>query len=225
MPEKPNSAPSPAPSRASARSRLQVDERREQLLRLGIELFGDRSYDEISVDEIARAAGVSKGLLYHYFHGKRGYYVAAIRYAADQLVQKTEEAGEQLGAQTPSLEGLTLGLRVFLDYVERHGNAYSTLLRGGLGTDAEVMAIVEDVRLRFIAGIVERLGVDPPPPPLRMMLRGWIGFVEAVSLDWLDHRDAEVAEVAELLARTLAAVLLAQGVETPLRRDNMSSET
>ncbi len=171
-------------------------------------MFGDRSYDEISVDEIARAAGVSKGLLYHYFHGKRGYYVAAVRHAADQLVLMTEEAGARVEAEGPSVEGLTLGLRVFLEYVERHARAYATLLRGGLGTDAEVVAIIEDVRQRFIAGIVERLGVERPTPRLRTVLRGWIGFVEAVSLDWLDHGDLALAEVADLLAQTLASGLL-----------------
>ena len=84
----------------------------------------------------------------------------------------------------------------------------TTLLRGGLGTDAEVVAIIEDVRQRFVAGIVERLGVERPDPRLRTVLRGWIGFVEAVSLDWLDHRDLELAEVADLLAQTLASGLL-----------------
>jgi AcrR family transcriptional regulator len=72
-----------APPRAAReRARLQVDERRTQLLELGLRLFTDRSYDELSIDDIARAAGISKGLLYHYFPSKRDYYVEVVRRAA-----------------------------------------------------------------------------------------------------------------------------------------------
>ena len=61
-----------------ARTRLQVDIRRQQLLELGLELFAHQTYDGLSIDEIAKRAGVSKGLLYHYFPSKRAFYVAAV---------------------------------------------------------------------------------------------------------------------------------------------------
>ena len=67
------------------RSRLTVDERREQLVRLGVDIFSERPYDEVSIDEIAAAAGISKGLLYHYFPSKRDFYVAVVRHGAAQL--------------------------------------------------------------------------------------------------------------------------------------------
>src|SRR5689334_1058061 len=72
-------APSPSSSPAPVRSRLAVDKRRAQLLKLGQELFSNFNYDELSIDEIARRAGISKGLLYHYFPSKRDYYVEVIR--------------------------------------------------------------------------------------------------------------------------------------------------
>src|SRR5512135_3525874 len=72
-----------------ARARLDVDERRAQLLALGLELFSERAYDAISIDEIALAAGISKGLLYHYFPTKRDFYAAAIREASRQLLDCT----------------------------------------------------------------------------------------------------------------------------------------
>ena len=71
------------------RARLDVDERRRQLVELGLDLFGSRSYDEVSIDELAAAAGISKGLLYHYFPTKRDFYVATVREAAAQLVART----------------------------------------------------------------------------------------------------------------------------------------
>src|SRR3954464_6222832 len=71
------------------RARLDVDERRAQLLALGLELFSQRAYDAISIDEIALAAGLSNGLLYHYFPTKREFYSAAIREASRQLLELT----------------------------------------------------------------------------------------------------------------------------------------
>ena len=61
------------------RARLEVDERRAQLMKLGIELFAARAYDEVSIDELSRMAGISKGLLYHYFPTKRDFYVATVQ--------------------------------------------------------------------------------------------------------------------------------------------------
>src|SRR2546429_6237276 len=74
------STPAPTP-----RIRLDLDARREQLMRVGLELFSTNSYDAVSIDEIAARAGISKGLLYHYFPSKREFYVAGVRAAAAQL--------------------------------------------------------------------------------------------------------------------------------------------
>ena len=77
----------PLPSgEPGARARFSVDERRAQLLELGLRLFGDRSYDDVSIDDIAREAGVSKGLLYHYFGSKRVFYAACVEHAAASLL-------------------------------------------------------------------------------------------------------------------------------------------
>src|SRR5688572_23935942 len=72
----------PPPDSNSSWLRLATDERRTQLLDLGRELFNTRPFDDISIDEIAAAAGISKGLLYHYFPSKRHFYVETVREAA-----------------------------------------------------------------------------------------------------------------------------------------------
>src|SRR5437773_1276863 len=107
------------------RERLDVDERRAQLVRLGIDLFAARTYDEVSIDELARSAGISKGLLYHYFPTKRDFYVATVREGSKQLLDRTVTPDDM-----PPLERLRFGLDAYLDYVERHGPAYAALLRG-----------------------------------------------------------------------------------------------
>src|SRR5258706_14546667 len=87
------------------RVRLDVDERRAQLVELGLAHFGERAYDDVSIDAIADAAGISKGLLYHYFPTKRAYYAATVKEAAARLVASTDTDDS-----APPLERLHAGL-------------------------------------------------------------------------------------------------------------------
>ena len=179
------------------------DERREELLRAGVELFSARSYDEVSIDEIAAAVGISRGLLYHYFPSKRDFYIAGLRRAADDLLEAVEPAARQ-----PVGDRLTARIDAYLGYVENHARGFVSLMRGGIGSDAEVRAIVDGVRETLTVGVLEGLreaGVSGPM--LRLAVRGWIGFVEAVSLEWIERREPSRAQVAELARSQLTAAI------------------
>ena len=117
------------------RARLTLDERRAQLVELGADVFRDRPYDEVSIDDIAAAAGVSKGLLYHYFDGKREFYVAALRHAAEEIEALTEP-DEDLAPE----QRLRAAIEGYLDYVEQHAAGYASVLRAGSGVDPAVAA-------------------------------------------------------------------------------------
>jgi AcrR family transcriptional regulator len=174
-----------------------VDERRAQLLAAALEMFAQRAYDEVSVDEVARAVGVSKGLLYHYFPTKRDLYVGALRLAATRLLTETE-----IASASPS-ERVVASLQTLFDFVERHGPAYVALMRGGIGSDPEVADILAETRGTF----TERVARDIPPelgtPLVRAALRGWIGFVEATSVEWAARRDVSRSELLALLLGVL----------------------
>jgi AcrR family transcriptional regulator len=185
------------------RARLDVDERRKQLVALGLDLFGARPFDEVSIDELAAAAGISKGLLYHYFPTKKDFYVATVRAAAEQLVARTSQdhAGEPI-------ERLRAGLDAYLDYVVEHQQPYTALMRGGVGVDAEVSRIVDETRAALGTRLLEGTPIDAKDPLVRLALRGWIGFVEAATLDWLDgKRKVARLKLRELLAQTLMRTL------------------
>src|SRR3954469_6544692 len=121
------------------RTRLEVDERRAQLLAHGLAFFSAHAYDEVSIDDVAKEAGISKGLLYHYFPTKRAFYIATLRELSGQLLARTESDR----ALSP-LERARAGLDAYLVYVERHGAAYSALLRSGIGSDPEALRVVEE---------------------------------------------------------------------------------
>jgi AcrR family transcriptional regulator len=181
------------------RARLDVDERRRQLVALGIELFSERPYDDVSIDELAQAAGISKGLLYHYFPTKRHFYVATVREAAQQLLDRTATS-----TGMDPLDRLKTGLDAYIDYVARHGKPYQALMRSGIGTDEEVTRIVDDTREEIIARLLEGAPVQDRGPLVRVALRGWIGFVEAAVVEWLDEkRRVSAQSLRDVLVRVL----------------------
>jgi len=200
----------------TARTRLQVDVRRQQLLELGLELFGNQTYDELSIDEIAKRAGVSKGLLYHYFPSKRAFYVAAVQEAARQLLEETDIDRHGRGPE-PDPEGVRAGLRDFLGYVSRRRLAYAFLLRGGIGTDTEVAEIIEETRQALVDRMLSRMsrfGAEPDDPATRLRLRGWLGFLEASSLDWAESQELDLESFLELLVQ-MATVVFATVLHPP----------
>jgi AcrR family transcriptional regulator len=193
----------PAVTVAPARTRLQVDERRAQLLELGLRLFSERAYDEVSIDDIAREAGVSKGLLYHYFGGKRAFYVACVEAAAEALLERTTP-----DLSLPEDQRARVGLEAYLDFVEQRAGAYGALVRSGIGNDPEVAAILERTRSQIVDRMLAGLGLGEPRPVFRLAARSWIGQVEAACLEWLDRRDATRETLVKLLLGALHGTLL-----------------
>jgi AcrR family transcriptional regulator len=187
---------------AARRVRLQTDERRNQLLRLGIEMFASRPYDEISIDDIADAAGISKGLLYHYFPGKREFYVEAIRASSLHLRKLTEP-----DPLLPPPARLRAAIDAHLEYIRQHGAVYQAIYSGGITVAPEVGAILEEHRGFVMDRLLKNLGIAKPRPALRVALRAWIRMVEGVSLDWIARAELDRDELRELLVASYAALL------------------
>ncbi len=161
---------------------------------MGVELFGSRSYEAVSIEDLARAAGISTGLLYRYFPSKRAFYVATVRAAAAALLERTAP-----DRSLPQAERLGRSLEAYLDYVDEHAQSYAGLLRGGLAGDSEIQRIVESTREAFVRRTLEEIGIGRPSPRLRLAVRGWVGFAEAVVLSWIGAREIGRRQVARLL--------------------------
>src|SRR6185369_7895312 len=186
-----------------------------QLLDLGRRLFNARPYDAISIDEIAAAAGISKGLLYHYFPSKRHFYVEVVRVGAEHVQRLTAVRPE-----LPPAEQLRSAIDSFLTYVEKNAQAYGHLLRSGVGTDPEASAIVEGTRRAMVDSALHSVGLDVHRPILRLVMRGWVGFSEGVTLDWADRRDVPRRDVLRMLIvafeNTLAVAAAADPRSAPI---------
>ena len=192
--------------RAPAYQRLDVDERRRRLLALGVDLFTRHSYAELSMAAIAREAGISKALLYHYFPSKQAFFVATLQQGAGELAQLAT-----VDPSLPPAEQLTRALDAFLVWVEEHADAYGKFLEGAT-THAEVRELVDQVRGGTADQILAGLAPDgTPPPALRTAVHGWLWFMDGVLLDWVAHRDLERAQVLGLLLGTLLGAVTASG--------------
>jgi AcrR family transcriptional regulator len=185
---------------------LDLDQRRAQLLELGIDLFSRRAYEDLSIDDIAEAAGISKGLLYHYFRSKREFYVETVRVASRRLQLLTMP-----DPQLPPPARLRAAIDAHLRYIQEHGPVYTAVYRSGAAIAPEVREILEQHRGVIIRYFLEAMGATKPRPLLRTALRAWIAMVEGASLDWIENpaitrdelRELLVAGYASLIAKTI----------------------
>ncbi len=190
---------------APAYRRLSVEERRSQLLEAALGLFAHRAPEEVSLDDVAEAAGVSRPLVYRYFPGgKQQLYEAALRSAADELRLCFDEPREG-----PLLPRLARALDRYLAFVDQHDAGFSALLQGGSVVEtSRTTAIVDGVRRAAAQHILNHLGVSDPGLQLRMTVRMWITAVEAASLIWLDEdKQPPLDELRDWLVEQFLAVL------------------
>ncbi|MFI1396845.1 TetR/AcrR family transcriptional regulator [Streptomyces sp. NPDC020681] len=184
-----------------ATERSQV--RRVELIATGRKLFADTSYDALSMDDIAKHAGVAKGLIYYYFKSKRGYYLAIIEDSVADLV-----SGAASDTELPRGQRVQRTVDGYLRYAQHHEAAFRTIVTGGVGFDTQVQSIRHAVREELIATIAEgAYGRRDIPMVARLALLGWLSSVEGITLDWLGHQELDRETVCALLMRMLRGTL------------------
>ncbi|WP_424214072.1 TetR/AcrR family transcriptional regulator [Streptomyces sp. BI20] len=196
------------------RRRMGVEERRQQLIAVALDLFSRRSPEDVSIDEIAAAAGISRPLVYHYFPGKSSLYEAALRRAADDLAGRFEEPREgPLGAR------LLRVMERFFAFVEEHGPGFSALMRGGPAAGSNrTNAMIDEVRQAAYEQILRHLDVDPTgevPARLELVVRSWVSLAETTALLWLDGRRVPREELERQLVHDFAALAAVSAAYDP----------
>lgn len=190
----------------TTRTRLSPEQRREQLLELGLRLFAGSSIEEISIDRLTEEAGISRGLLYHYFGSKQGFREAVVQRAADDLVAQTAPpAGDDPIAK------LLASLTAYVDYVIANHQGYRSLVLAAAGGNEGVRAIYETARTRMIDRTFETPGVESfldDTPATRLVVRGWVAFVEDTVLTWCAHPDGVSRdELVQIVTDALPALV------------------
>jgi AcrR family transcriptional regulator len=190
----------------SPRTRLTPDQRRTQLIELGVSLLATRSLDELTIDVLAEEAGISRGLLYHYFGNKQDFREAVVRRAVGDLVEQTAppEGGEPL-------ERLLASVAAYVDYVVANYQGYVSIVRGAAGGNETLRQVYEETR----AALTDRIFTEdaqgeiiPDTPAARLMVRGWSAMGEEMVLTWVaDPRGVTRDELLESLSASLPALV------------------
>ena len=191
---------------ATKRVRLSPEARRAQLIALGVEMLATRTLDELSVEDIAAQAGISRGLLFHYFASKQEFHVAVARAVAAELIDRTEP-----DRSLPLLDALQGALSAFIAYVEENPEGYISLVRGAASGDAEMRAIFTDTRTALaqrIVTIVGELGYELSARAA-LAVHGWVAYAEECVLRWIDARQCSRDELLSMITKALPSVVLA----------------
>ncbi len=188
------------------RTRLDPVARRAQLIALGVEMLATRTLDALSVEDIATKAGISRGLLFHYFSSKQEFHTEVARAAAEDLLDRTEP-----DTTLPPVEALRGAIGAFIDYVEENPDNYKSLVRGAASGDAQMRAIFDQTRATLagrIVGVVASLGFELGPRA-ELAVHGWVAFAEECTIHWIDNRSTDRAALQDMLTKALPAVVLA----------------
>ncbi|MEU5100117.1 TetR family transcriptional regulator [Streptomyces sp. NPDC020996] len=192
-----------------ARRRLTTEERREQLLAVGARLFSESPYDDVWIEQVAEIAGVSRGLLYHYFPTKRDFFAAVVERESERMLRMTAAV-----PGVPARDQLAAGLDTFLEYVEAHAHGFRAFHRADAAGDQAVRRVYQRSLAAQERQILAALAEDPElgpvaqaRPDLRLAVRGWLAFTTAVCLEWLRGSDLTRQQVRDLCARALLGVL------------------
>ena len=179
-------------------------DRRAQLIEVASRLFSEHAYDEVTTTEIAKRANVAYGLIAHHFSNKRGLYLATILAAAEDLrrAQATPSEGDSVAEQ------LHNGISRHISFMDHHAAGFLTLMRGGNGSDPEVRAIIEEMRWEGALRVLRAVGVhEPVHPVLRAAMRGWVGYLDELIIDHIQHHDVAEETLAQLAITALATTL------------------
>jgi AcrR family transcriptional regulator len=190
----------------SKRVRLSPEARRAQLIELGVEMLATRRLDELSVELIASTAGISRGLLFHYFASKQEFHTEVARAAAAEMIRRTEP-----DTTLATVDALRGAITAFVDYVEENPDNYKSLVRGAASGDAGMRAIFDDTRAvlaQRIIGVVGELGLEFSPSA-ELAVHGWVAYVEECVIRWLDAPTIDRAALLDMLTRSLPAVAIA----------------
>jgi len=155
------------PAARPARRRLPPDDRRQALINSALKLFNTHPYDEVSVDDIAAEAGMSRPLVYHYYGGKAGVFISALRQTGDDVVAAVGKAG----MDDPD-NWLTAGLSAFFDHIQANPIGLTALYRHGSLTGLENRRVLDEMDSQQNgAPSLSRLCYGSAPTPGELLFR------------------------------------------------------
>ena len=210
----------------AAGRRLSRQERRSQLVGLGVRLLETTPFHALSLDDVAERAGVSRSLMFHYFPTKLDYMTAVVQSAADHVLSLTEvpagaTSGTGTGAGAGAAAGAASGTRAIVTalvrFIQRRRDNYVAVLRSGRSVDPALEKVVDLVHRTISLRILSSIGVDDPAPLTLVLTRAWLAGIEELALLGEESGQPQAAIIDSALA-TLYAVASLPDFEDPITR-------
>ncbi len=184
---------------------MSVDARREQMLDVGIVLLAGTPLEEISIDDIVAKAEISRALFYHYFESKSQYFRQAVERASNAISDATRPDPE-----APPGDQLKYAIDGYLDFVTDHSLQYRAIYRSLQTGDPAIRQILVDSQSEKEEQILAVLGEQIEISELvRLAVHGWIAFLIANCLRWLDTGEPERDQLRDMCTETLFAAVAA----------------
>ncbi|MET0414852.1 MAG: TetR/AcrR family transcriptional regulator [Actinoplanes sp.] len=188
---------------AGQRRRLEPDARREQILSVAVHLFAERGYAEVSTTDVARAAGVARGLINHYFGTKKDLYLDVIRV---MLTVPARAVADLPDGDLPTRVDAIVTW--FLDVVSHHSTSWlAAITAGGMAGDSDVDRVIDEAIDVAADSVLEAVGRSGPSPALHAMARSYVGLATSTAREWVQRGVLTRAQVHRLLAATLLAMV------------------
>ncbi|MCX7620083.1 MAG: TetR/AcrR family transcriptional regulator [Acidimicrobiales bacterium] len=179
--------------RATTRRRLDPERRREQIIDAAERVFHGRDPSEVTFEQVAEAAGVSRALVYNYFGDKGGLMAAMYLRNFQRLDDALAEAMQDVASPQERLRAI---IRCYLDFARTNEACWAVISC----TEVRSHPLVQAARARRYDRMASAWGSTPEG---RLLARSIIGLLEAATFDWLEHRDVETAQVERLLYAVL----------------------
>ena len=186
------------------RTRMTPEARREQLIEEGLAMASDRPFDQVSVEAVAEAVGVSRALIFHYFDTKQDFHVAMAREQSRRMLVATEP---HFDVDDP-IEVLRGTIRGFVDFVTENRSLYLAMMRGSASSDPAMQQVFDETRSEMVRRTLEnvRLVGLRPTPLIELAVNGWLAFSEDVTIRWLRHEMVTRDELLELITAALPSL-------------------
>ncbi len=186
------------------RRRLSAEDRRKQLVGIGLMMLRTQPIHELSIDAVAAEAGISRGLLFHYFPTKRDFYVEVMSAAGRRLLRVTKP-----DPTLPAEEQLRQMLLSFVAFVTRRRDSYISFVRGAAGGDVFVVEVYAATRAGLTTRVLDLLGepIQEPASPIRMTVHAWLAYVEDLTIEWSGLLEPDRPSTPEALVDQSIAAL------------------
>ncbi|CAM4011368.1 TetR/AcrR family transcriptional regulator [Smaragdicoccus niigatensis] len=187
----------------SGGTRKTADDRRRELINIGLRLLVERPIHELAIDEVAKQAGISRGLLFHYFPTKGDYYAAVVEAATRRILNQTKLPTD--GDERTKLTAVVGGL---VRFIRRRRANYVALVRGAAGGDVRNVELFDALRDELTERVLVAAGVVEPDLRTKLLARGWLAMAEEMAISSVESQ-IRADELIELLVDSFDRIVRA----------------